>query len=59
VFSGAADISGSDSDVVLHHTFPLGCDLGVELQGVWRARLMLLGLSFELQAYLEGTIWIT
>ncbi len=54
VFSGLPDIADSSSEMVLHQTLPSGCDLGVGLQGIWRARLMLLGLTLELLAYLKG-----
>ena len=54
VFSGVSEIAGCDSEVVLHQTLPAGCDVGMELQGVWRSRLMLLGLTLELHAYLKG-----
>ncbi|XP_064393727.1 mediator of RNA polymerase II transcription subunit 14-like isoform X2 [Halichondria panicea] len=53
VFSGLPDIAGSSSETVLHQTLPSGCDLGMGLQGIWRARLMLLGLTLELLAYLK------
>ena len=54
VFSSVSEIAGCDGEVVLHQTLPTGCVVGMELQGVWRSRLMLLGLTLELHAYLKG-----
>jgi hypothetical protein len=44
-------------DVVLHHTLPLGAEIGPALLASWQTKLTLLGLALELLCYLDDPLW--
>ena len=44
-------------DVVLHHSLPLGSEVGPSLLASWQTKLTLLGLALELLRYLDDPLW--